>query len=62
MIPLLADGDTNKQITRRLHPTEHTVENYITLVLATTECRSRTELAVKVVGSGLHPRLNQLLP
>ncbi|MUL82194.1 MULTISPECIES: helix-turn-helix transcriptional regulator [unclassified Mycolicibacterium] len=48
---LLAHGRTNAQIAETLCLTEDTVKKYVSRALATTGCRSRTELAVLAAAS-----------
>ncbi|MEL4503844.1 response regulator transcription factor [Luteococcus sp. H138] len=50
---LLAQGLPNRVIARRLGLTESTTRVYVSKVLAHTGCRSRSEVAVKALGSGL---------
>lgn len=46
VVALLARGQTNAQISTTLCLTEDTVKKYVSRALATTGCRTRTELAV----------------
>lgn len=50
---LVGEGMTNAAIANRLCLAEDTVKKYVSRVLATTGCRSRTELAIRV-----HERAN----
>lgn len=45
---LVADGLSNAAIARRLTLTEDTVKKYVSRILATTGCASRTQLALEV--------------
>ena len=47
VVVLLAEGLTNAQIASKLVVTEDTVKKYVSRALAATDCRSRTELALR---------------
>lgn len=49
----LALGRSNKEISRALGLTEHTVENYVSHLLRETGCTSRTELAITAIAAGV---------
>lgn len=48
----LAQGLSNREIAERLLIQESTVRSYLTEILTATGCRSRTELAVRLVRTG----------
>lgn len=50
---LLIVGMSNQQIATRLGRKEATVRSYVTRILQATKCSSRTQLAVRAIGSGL---------
>ena len=49
----VAKGDSNKEIAETLQMSYYTVRDYVKGLLEKTNLQSRTELAVKAVGSGL---------
>ena len=44
---LIAQGLLNKEISRKLNITVHTVKRFISLIFEKTGCRNRVELAIK---------------
>lgn len=54
VLPLLADGLSNKQIARRLTITERTVKYHISNILRKLDLFSRTEAAVAFLRSGIN--------
>ena len=49
IVQLLAQGNSNKEITARLHLSEGTVRNYISGILLKTGLRDRTQIAIWTV-------------
>ena len=47
VLPYVAEGLRNREIAEACCLTEHTVEKYVSELLAIFGCRSRTELAAK---------------
>lgn len=45
---LVADGETNRAIARRLHISEHTVEHHLSTIFARLGLRSRSALAARI--------------
>jgi DNA-binding NarL/FixJ family response regulator len=45
---LILQGKRNQEIADELNYSLHTVENYVTHILAVVDCRSRTELVVRL--------------
>ena len=50
ILALVAQGDGNKEIARKLDLAEGTVKNYVSRILDKLHARSRTELAIKAQG------------
>ncbi|WP_315503589.1 response regulator transcription factor [Actinomyces radicidentis] len=48
LLPLIAEGKSNREIAAALSYTEGSVRTYMSEILRTTGCRSRTELALKL--------------
>ena len=53
ILQLVADGMTAKEIAVHLDISPLTVQKHVSNILRKTQARSRTEVAVKVVRSGL---------
>ncbi len=53
LLPLLADGRTNREIGDRLHISQHTAANHIRSILLKTGCANRTEAAGWALRHGL---------
>jgi DNA-binding NarL/FixJ family response regulator len=53
ILPLLAEGCTNRQIGERLHISQHTAANHIRAILTKTGCANRTEAAAWALRQGL---------
>lgn len=51
VVDLVAQGLSNAQIAKELVLTENTVKKYVSRALATTGCRTRTELAVRALSA-----------
>jgi len=50
IVPLIAEGKSNQQIAGEMHLAVHTVEAYVSEILARTECHTRGELIVNALG------------
>ncbi len=50
ILALIGEGQSNKEIARRLDLAEGTVKNYVSRILDKLHARSRTELAIKAQG------------
>ena len=53
VLPLLAEGRTNREIGARLHISQHTAANHIRSILQKTGCANRTEAAAWALRRGL---------
>ncbi|HEY3139575.1 MAG TPA: AAA family ATPase [Acidimicrobiales bacterium] len=53
ILPLLAEGSTNREIGERLHISQHTAANHIRSILLKTGCANRTEAAAWALRQGL---------
>jgi DNA-binding NarL/FixJ family response regulator len=53
ILPLLAEGCTNREIGVRLHISQHTAANHIRSILLKTGCANRTEAAAWALRQGL---------
>jgi DNA-binding CsgD family transcriptional regulator/tetratricopeptide (TPR) repeat protein len=53
LLPLLAEGCTNREIGERLHISQHTAANHIRSILLKTGCANRTEVAAWALRQGL---------
>jgi DNA-binding CsgD family transcriptional regulator/tetratricopeptide (TPR) repeat protein len=53
ILPLLAEGRTNREIGDRLHISQHTAANHIRSILLKTGCANRTEAAAWALRRGL---------
>ena len=53
ILPLLADGRTNREIGERLHISQHTAANHVRSILLKTGCANRTEAAAWALRRGL---------
>ena len=53
ILPLLAEGLTNREIGERLHISQHTAANHIRSILLRTGCANRTEAAAWALRQGL---------
>jgi DNA-binding CsgD family transcriptional regulator/tetratricopeptide (TPR) repeat protein len=53
LLPLLAEGCTNREIGARLHISQHTAANHIRSILLKTGCANRTEVAAWALRHGL---------
>jgi DNA-binding NarL/FixJ family response regulator len=53
VLRLLAQGDANKQIARRLHITENTVRTHVSTILHKLGVQSRTQATLYALSSGL---------
>lgn len=53
ILPLLAEGRTNREIGARLHISQHTAANHIRSILLKTGCTNRTEAAAWALRQGL---------
>ena len=56
MLKLLATGETNRQIARRLFVSEETVKSHVASILRKLEVSDRTRAAVLAVRAGLVDR------
>ena len=54
VLRLIAEGQSNKQIARRLNLTEGTVKGYVSQILAKLHLEDRTQAALYAVRTGLH--------
>lgn len=54
VLRLIAEGQSNKQIARRLNLTEGTVKGYVSQILAKLHLEDRTQAALYAVRNGLH--------
>jgi DNA-binding CsgD family transcriptional regulator/tetratricopeptide (TPR) repeat protein len=53
LLPLLAEGRTNREIGERLHISQHTAANHVRSILLKTGCANRTEAAAWALRQGL---------
>ena len=53
ILPLLAEGCTNREIGQRLHISQHTAANHLRSILLKTGCANRTEAAAWALRQGL---------
>jgi DNA-binding CsgD family transcriptional regulator/tetratricopeptide (TPR) repeat protein len=53
LLPLLAEGRTNREIGERLHISQHTAANHVRSILLKTGCANRTEAASWALRQGL---------
>jgi DNA-binding CsgD family transcriptional regulator/tetratricopeptide (TPR) repeat protein len=53
VLPLLAEGRTNREIGERLHISQHTAANHVRSILLKTGCANRTEAAAWALRQGL---------
>ena len=53
ILPLLAEGRTNREIGERLHISQHTAANHLRSILQKTGCANRTEAAAWALRQGL---------
>ena len=53
VLPLLAEGCTNREVGARLHISQHTAANHIRSILQKTGCTNRTEAAAWALRRGL---------
>ena len=51
MLGLLANGDDNRALARRLHVSEHTVSDHLKALFAKTSARSRAQLISRALGA-----------
>ena len=55
ILPLIAEGKTNREIGGELYLSEHTVKTYVSRILAKLGCANRTQAAIIAHDAGLLP-------
>ena len=49
IVPFIAEGKSNHEIAAAASLALHTVENYVSEIMQTTECKTRAELIVNAI-------------
>ena len=52
ILKMISTGNSNRDISERLHLSEGTVRNYISNILNKLECKNRTEASKKAADKG----------